>query len=177
MRERDWKSRLFLPLVLTVFFIIAALTIPAIIHRVSAVGQAVGTTTGGTLGMIKEQFNKAHRILSPKTLDLDIKEAKKKEPLFTDDIEKKTEGEHAVLPTVQSRVLKIIKENDPAKAYCTKGGGYIQERKGPADVNYTVCLFIDGSECEVKQFAHKECHIGQYRVAEDGMKLLSKGKK
>ncbi len=59
---------------------------------------------------------------------------------------------------------KCIKEflNNPAEIECQKNKGEVVKKRNFKGREYEVCVFPDGSECEVWSFFQKKCAIGQF---------------
>ena len=167
------RSRLFFPLVVGLFVLIIAAYSPVFGKRITSMGRDVGSQAQGTLTILEQQFNKGESFTEKDSMDMSERNAI---PLIdrTEGGESAPVQSSGIQPSVRERVVPPPTLEDPAKKYCTQKGGFIQDRKGVAGVTYAVCLFIDGSECETGQFLNNECHIGQYRVAEDGMKKIEK---
>ncbi len=79
-------------------------------------------------------------------------------------------GESSSLPENEDAKKPYAQVKDPAKNFCTRGGGLYNERSSATGDRYGVCVFADGTECEAMAFQRGECHIGQYSKAEQNMK-------
>ncbi len=165
------RSPLFLPLVIGIFIIIIATYVPVFATRITSIGKEVKGDAHGTFGIVKDQFNKAGFLLQKDSL---VPVRNEHIPFIkrTDDTVQTSTQEG--LPSSRVRSIEKDAQEDPAKTFCVRKGGFVQEREGAAGSRYAACLFNDGSECETYQFSKNTCHIGQYRVAEDGMEKLKK---
>lgn len=169
------RSPFFFPLVIGLFISIVAAYFPVFATRITNIGKEITGGTHSTFDIVKHQFNATEFLLQE---DTSAPVENKNIPL----IERTVNATNAPIQEgLPSSVIRIVEEGtprDPVKTFCIKKGGFVQEREGVAGSRYTACLFVDGSECETYQFFGNTCHIGQYRVAEDGMKKsTTKGNK
>lgn len=169
------KSPFFFPLVIGLFIIIVTTYIPVFATRITSIRKEITGNTHGTFDIVKHQFN-ATGFLSQEDSSVPIEN--KNTPLIERTENAIDAPTQEGLPSSTIRIVEEGTPRDPAKTFCVQKGGFVQEREGAAGSQYTACLFVDGSECETHQFLGNTCHIGQYRVAEDGMKKsTTKGNK
>jgi len=65
------------------------------------------------------------------------------------------------LPAPPSSYVPPTKTPSPAGKFCMEKGGSLEARQYPDFTWYEICVFADGSECEVDAFSKNTCQPGQ----------------
>ncbi|MBI4239839.1 DUF333 domain-containing protein [Candidatus Uhrbacteria bacterium] len=174
MKHRKDTSALFWILLGGSFVLIVILWLPMLKKNVlaltSSMSSEVVTPTSDMVQQLTNirnsfdtYFKETYKKLEQSTTNAVLEKA-------ADNLKKELDtSTQATLPTADTRETPVPMQASDTKKFCTKQGGYEQERKGPGHLVYHVCIFSDGSECEEYAFMNGQCHKGQYTVAEKGI--------
>ncbi|MDP2656544.1 MAG: DUF333 domain-containing protein [bacterium] len=168
-------------LVALVFAGLIIFWIPSFFQTIKQLSQEVGKSAHASSedfnsqwGVTQQQINQVGEMISLAVTNKNIL-SKEQIETFIKEVEAQTatlESKDPVAFPVHEDILDTsFTETDPARAYCTRNGGQAVTREQKIQ-GYDVCIFKDGSECEVGMFVEGSCRLGQYKKAEDGMKKI-----
>ncbi|MEK7103348.1 MAG: CARDB domain-containing protein [Patescibacteria group bacterium] len=163
-------------LVTGVFTALVVFWIPSLTGTVRALSGEIGKGTSESSEQFSKEWSSTQKEI--KLLTDTIASVSKESSPFSQtqmetfakeiDAHASTPKDLAAFPVHEDAKEEISVDTDPVAASCTRiGGRYVSRTTEKHD--YGVCMFKDGSECEVSAFASGACRQGQYRKAEDGI--------
>lgn len=172
MKKTHHNNVLFTTLVAISFLTVIAFWLPQFKDTVSGFSSSLNSA-GTALGGIQDQWSDAQKQMKTiLPLDREKSAPPPQEQSDTQEVKQVLQSavsDQLVAPSTQPSVEQKSSVDERFRNHCTRRGGYHQERKGPGDLSYGVCVFANGSECEEEMFFRDRCDIGQYTVAEDGI--------
>lgn len=172
MKKTHHNNVLFTTLVVISFFTVVAFWLPQFKDTISGFSSSLnGASTA--LGGIPDQWSDAQKQMKT-ILPLDREKSAPPSQEQSDKQEVKQVLQSAVSDQLVASssppsVAQKSSLDERFRNHCTRRGGYHQDRMGPGELSYGVCVFANGSECEEEMFFRDRCDIGQYTVAEDGI--------
>ena len=166
-------------LVTGVFAALVVFWIPSLMSTVRALSGEISKSTSNSTAQFSQEWSSTQKDI--KLLTDTIAAAKENtEPLSKTQMEAfakeigthvNTPKELTEFPVHEDAAVQVAPDTNPDHASCTRIGGRYVERN-TNNHNYSVCIFRDGSECELSAFIDGSCRQGQYRNAEEGIKIV-----
>lgn len=165
-------------LVVGIFAVLVVFWVPTLTDTIRAFSGAIGKEATDSRSQFSQEWSEAQKEIKV-LADAVATATNSTGPISKEQIEafaKEIDARAAIsapaeFPVHEDSADAIIRDSDPTQASCTRSGGLYVERT-KEDHEYGVCIFRDGSECEIEAFANNECRQGQYRRAEDGITII-----